>query len=232
MSARTAAKLSAAAGSTWGWCLRISRAAAAPSCRMSAPRTATRCRCLSGPSSTTMPASRRQREAASMSTNMFPGWRSPWTRLSWKIILQTQSTPRRESAVLVAWSARTRRETTSETGTPGARSSTRTSRDEREGRGRGTLTVGMLAKFSDSFSKFLASCSMSICLSSESPNSSTAAGSESHFADGQHHSTRCAAHRISARSVASIRLAAGWTTLTATASPGRESAVSVKTRPR
>mmetsp|Transcript_14742 Transcript_14742/g.45685 ORF Transcript_14742/g.45685 Transcript_14742/m.45685 type:complete len:330 (+) Transcript_14742:257-1246(+) len=199
-----------------------SRPAPSPSWRMSAANTRTKCRCSGGPNSTQMPASRKHTAGVSASTTkMLPGWRSPWSRLSWKIILQTASTP------IFARALRTRSSTPSglfrksRIDGPSTKSSTRTSSEVSAFRGAGKRTFRTRRKFSPRRSRCFASRRMSICAPSVAANSSAAPASENQRVCGARRSAARAHARNSSRSEATRRRAAGCTTLTATASPAR-----------
>mmetsp|Transcript_20751 Transcript_20751/g.71743 ORF Transcript_20751/g.71743 Transcript_20751/m.71743 type:complete len:333 (+) Transcript_20751:207-1205(+) len=198
----------------------IRRPARSPSWRMSAASTSTKCWCSVSPSSTQMPASRKHTEGFDRSvTRMFPGCMSPWSRLSWKIILQTALTPMALSAALTRGSSASRFRSTSFIDAPRTKSSTSTSADVSAGRGRGKEMSSTLAKFASRRSRLSASRRMSIWLLSVFANSSTATAMLHHRAMGTRRSTQTAAPRMSSRSVATRCRAAGWMTLTATSSP-------------
>mmetsp|Transcript_21676 Transcript_21676/g.56567 ORF Transcript_21676/g.56567 Transcript_21676/m.56567 type:complete len:283 (+) Transcript_21676:421-1269(+) len=189
---------------------------------MSAESTLTRWTCSFAPSSTQMPASRKQTagsRVASRVTRMLPGCRSPCNKLSWKIILQTASTPTLAKALRRASS--TSRLRYSRIDGPSTKSSTNTSSLTNARRGAGKLTLLWFRKFSRRRSRLSASARMSICAPSVAANSSAAAARLNHLARGISASPARAQARRKSRSEATRRRAAGCTTLTATRSPRR-----------
>ena len=144
------------------------------------------------------PLGQRPAVALRRCTRMFPGWRSPWTKLSTNTIFSKVCTPILAKVFPTSGGNPGRRYLVM--GSLSSKVSTRMELVTNGRNGVGNFTESMSLKFSRKRSMFLASKRRSICLVMTLPNCSTISGRLSHLSPGRRCSSLLAA-LISSKSI-------------------------------